>query len=66
MILPILTPVFVTWNSTPLPVTTVNEPVINAFPIISKVAFGAALLIPTLLPVTVNMLDPTLNSVAAG
>ena len=28
MALPILTPVLVTWNSTPLPVTTVNEPLI--------------------------------------
>jgi len=32
MILPILTPVSVTWNSIPLPVTTVREPVICVLP----------------------------------
>ena len=56
--LPIFTPVFVTWNSTPLPVTTVNEPEIMVLPLTSSLALGDVVSIPTLPPSKAYKLSP--------
>ena len=66
IIFPNLTPVSVTWNSTPLPVMTVREPVMIVLPNTSKRAFGDVLLgpIPTLPLVEPNITSPVTVCIA--